>query len=49
MSQLKLKPVTTYLEPSALKKIQKKRGKRGFISESAYLRYLIQQDIEEQD
>jgi hypothetical protein len=34
-----------YVDPSDVKKIKKKRGEKGLISNSAYLRYLIDIDI----
>jgi len=41
-----MKQIITYVEPAWTKEIRKKRGSRGFITNSAYLRYLIQKDIE---
>ncbi len=45
MSLSRLKQLTTYVEPDEVKKIMKKRGERGVISWSAYLRILIADDL----
>jgi len=45
MSQSKMRQVTTYIAPVDMPKIIKKRGEKGFISDSAYLRSLVLQDI----
>jgi len=45
MSKSYMTQITTYVYPNDVKKIVKKRGERGFISDSAYLRFLLEQDI----
>jgi len=45
MSQSKMKQITTYIAPVDVPKIVKKRGEKGFISDSAYVRSLVLQDI----
>jgi len=40
-----LTQMTTYIEPIDIKKIKKKRGEYGLISDSAYLRHLVNMDI----
>jgi len=40
-----MRQVTTYIAPVDMPKIIKKRGEKGFISDSAYLRSLVLQDI----
>jgi len=42
----KLVELSTYVEPTLVTKIIKKRGKMGLISHSAYLRVLIQNDLD---
>jgi len=41
-------PLSTYIEPEVLKQIRKKRGERGVISWSAYLRILVIEDLEKE-
>lgn len=45
MAQSKMRQVTTYVTPGDMPKIIKKRGELGLISDSAYVRSLILQDI----
>jgi hypothetical protein len=42
----KLSELSTYVDSSIVAKIIKKRGQRGLISTSAYLRELIMKDLE---
>jgi len=49
MSQSKMRQVTTYIAPVDMPKIVKKRGEKGFISDSAYLRSLVLTDIKKKN
>jgi hypothetical protein len=49
MPNCKLKQIQTYMPPNDVPKITKKRGEKGFISNSAYLRSLIIQDLRKKD
>jgi len=41
----KLKEISTYVEPNLITQIIRKRGERSQISMSAYLRYLVKEDL----
>jgi hypothetical protein len=45
MSKSELTQLTCYVDPKDVKKIKRARGEKGLISDSAYLRYLIDLDI----
>ena len=45
MSKSKMAQMTVYVDPADVKKILKRRGEKGFISDSAYFRYLAAVDI----
>ena len=45
MASKNMEQMIVYIEPTDIKKIKKKRGEYGFISDSAYLRHLINIDI----
>jgi hypothetical protein len=45
MSQAQLTQLTTYVDPKDVRKIKKKRGEYGLLSDSAYIRHLIDIDI----
>lgn len=45
MPTTNLTQLATYLEPKVVTKVIKKRGERGLISWSAYLRALVYQDV----
>lgn len=45
MPNSELVQISTYLESSIVTKIIKKRGKKGLISSSAYLRTLVYDDL----
>jgi len=45
MAKCNMLQVTGYIDQKDEKKFLKKRGERGFISDSAYLRYLILKDL----
>jgi len=44
-----MRQVTTYIAPVDMPKIVKKRGEKGFISDSAYLRSLVLIDIKKKN
>ena len=41
----KRKEIATYVDPDEIKKIHKRRGQRGLITISGYLRVLINEDL----
>lgn len=44
MAKSKLKQITTYITPTTEKKMKKRRGQKGLISDSDYVRNLILED-----